>query len=419
MRESASKNPALDGVRAVAISLVLLYHAGAPFMGFGWIGVDIFFVLSGFLITRLLLEEHAAGGSIRLPEFWMRRLLRILPIYYFYALLITVLVLSGVGATQPHGGWSVAAYLLSIWGYFNNLAPLGGIWEHQYLTGHLWTLSVEEQFYLAWPLLLTVALRLGRPLVACTLICLAMYAARYLHEGSLENYLLHTRGIGLALGCLAAIAVASYGGGLAAWLSGVRIALIGGLNLAALLVLAALLHLDALQPDAVVGALVPWLDLLFAAWIAAVWLNPGSAAVRWLAWRPLAYIGRISYGIYLYHMLAWFLTWEVLLENLDGWPRVAKYGVRLCVYGALSVGMAALSYYAVERRLLSLKERFRPPYRRGQAAQVALPTLARAKRHARAAEDPGLSSSQSATPAAASATRAQDHLQPIVASPRR
>ncbi len=201
-------NKALDGIRAIAISLVLLYHVGVPLLGFGWIGVDLFFVLSGFLITSLLCKEYSTTGTISFKNFLVRRFLRIMPIYWLYATLITVLILGGFGWTTTDGPFSPYVLIASIWGYFNNFLPRSGIWEHDHdLVAHLWSLSVEEQFYVIWPGLFLFAARKGRALPLCAALCAGMFFIRYLQGGNL-NYMLHVRGIGLALGCLVAIIAA-------------------------------------------------------------------------------------------------------------------------------------------------------------------------------------------------------------------
>ena len=146
-------NISIDGLRGVALILVMLFHAGAPFSQAGWLGVDLFFALSGFLITTLLIREYDKCGEISFKKFWLRRFLRLMPVYVFYILLITIAVLSSP-AHELHtvGGFSPAQYLVGLWTYTFNFIPLAGIWAHQAFTGHLWSLSVEEQFYLFWPL---------------------------------------------------------------------------------------------------------------------------------------------------------------------------------------------------------------------------------------------------------------------------
>ena len=104
---------------------------------------------------------------------------------------------------------------------------------------------------------------------------------------------------------------------------------------------------------------LPWICLGFAALVAMLWTGSNDAIEKALSWGPMVYVGKISYGMYLYHMLARFLTWHVLLDNIDDWPRWPKFALRVVTYGALTTGIASLSYYGIERRFLALKSRLR------------------------------------------------------------
>lgn len=147
--DHSSRNPSLDGLRGLAIALVILYHLNL--VGFGWVGVQLFFVLSGFLITRLLLalrEQPSLGSYLKI--FYGRRALRIFPVYYLYLLLLLLLWWALPTAQQGPVAeqWRYAASYTSNW-----LGMTGG---HQktYFLDHFWSLPIEEQFYLFWPLLL-------------------------------------------------------------------------------------------------------------------------------------------------------------------------------------------------------------------------------------------------------------------------
>src|SRR6266545_3183390 len=134
--------PALDGMRAVAVFLVIFYH-----FGFDWVpgahGVMIFFVLSGFLITRLLLLENEKFGRISLKAFYLRRVLRIFPAFYCYwGILVAFLLLTGKQILWPHA-WSALSYLSNYYVALNG-DPNNGF-------SHTWSLGIEEQFYLLWP----------------------------------------------------------------------------------------------------------------------------------------------------------------------------------------------------------------------------------------------------------------------------
>ena len=118
----------LDGIRAICCIGVIGHHFGFPFCQSGWIGVEMFFVLSGFLITTLLYREHRQTGSISLLDFWARRAFRLLPAYWLYAGLMTaVALLLPSRDFKPAGSWTLPMYLASIWAYFINFAPSGTV----------------------------------------------------------------------------------------------------------------------------------------------------------------------------------------------------------------------------------------------------------------------------------------------------
>jgi peptidoglycan/LPS O-acetylase OafA/YrhL len=148
--------PALDGSRAVAILAVLLFHGGAPGFGWGYIGVDLFFVLSGYLITSILLVEHAKVGRISLLDFYRRRALRLFPA--LAALCLTFLVYAAVALDDPTQG---IREVLIVALYAGNWIRAFSLGQPQYL-GHTWSLAIEEQLYLVWPLLIWGVLFLSK-----------------------------------------------------------------------------------------------------------------------------------------------------------------------------------------------------------------------------------------------------------------
>ncbi|HEY1015505.1 MAG TPA: acyltransferase, partial [Herpetosiphonaceae bacterium] len=161
----------IDGLRALAVAAVLLYHAGAPLPG-GFLGVEVFFVLSGYLITALLLAEWEGTGSVRLGRFWGRRARRLLPALFAAlggAALIGRLLLSARETTGMPGDMLAALGYVTNWrlaaGAQSYFAPLA----RPPLLQHLWSLAVEEQFYLLWPLLFAGGMRLAgrRGLAGC------------------------------------------------------------------------------------------------------------------------------------------------------------------------------------------------------------------------------------------------------------
>jgi peptidoglycan/LPS O-acetylase OafA/YrhL len=347
--------PALDGLRALAILAVMAVHAGVPGASLGWLAVDLFFVLSGFLITTLLADEYARENTIGLGKFWGRRFLRLMPVYWLYVCALTIaMVVFHWGWLHNHKGWTVGGYVTSLWLYFANYAPLGGIWEHQSLAVHLWSLAVEEQFYFAWPVLCLIALRLG----CATWVAWGLVAAIVCRRMSgMESFaLLDTRGLGLVLGCAAALSLRDgRSPGLRRCL-GMAPFRIFTLTSIALVVGVATYYRQRGMSEATIHLWVaPICVALFAALIAMLWYGPVDPIAQALAWRPLAYLGRISYGMYIYHMVSQYLTWNVLLRSIEYWPRWPKFGIRLLVYFAATVGLATLSYYFFEKQFLRLK----------------------------------------------------------------
>src|SRR5581483_186633 len=161
--------PALDGVRGVAVGLVVLFHLRPDLLPGGWVGMSIFFSLSGFLITRLLLTEVQRDGTVSLRRFWIRRARRLLPaLYALLAAVAVVLVVHGTWTARVRGAtWSSLLYVNNWW----QLHHATDYWAQFDTTRppfeHLWSLSVEEQFYVAWPLVVFAATRWARrPLAA-------------------------------------------------------------------------------------------------------------------------------------------------------------------------------------------------------------------------------------------------------------
>src|SRR2546430_2700946 len=152
----------LDGIRALAVTAVVLYHLGA--LGGGFLGVDVFFVLSGYLITGLLLFEHQHTGRISLGAFYLRRARRLLPaLYVLLAVVATLAVVVRPGdlAGLRHDLWAAVGYATNWWLIAEGSSYFGA-GAHPSMLTHLWSLAVEEQFYLVWPLALLGLLRLAR-----------------------------------------------------------------------------------------------------------------------------------------------------------------------------------------------------------------------------------------------------------------
>jgi peptidoglycan/LPS O-acetylase OafA/YrhL len=358
----AGRLPVLDGLRGIAILLVLVLHftmyGGTPgtagIAGFvhrfalaGWIGVDLFFVLSGFLITGILWD--AKGGERYFRNFYARRILRIFPLYYGALVVFLVLlpfvwpVHEGLAQMQGEGIW--------YWTYLVNVRIAREGWPDFGALGHFWSLAVEEQFYLLWPV--AVFLLRRRPLMALCLgaggLAVAVRLALHLADREPAAFvLLPARVDALAAGALLALAVRGPGGlpGALRWAKPAAAVALAGL--AALFVWKR--GLPAEDP-AVAVAGYSLLAVLFAGVLALAL----EGRARWLAAPWLVFFGRYSYGLYVLHHPLLFLKPEWLsYGSLPGWL--------LFVAGAtgVTVALALLSWYFWEKPFLDLKDRF--PY---------------------------------------------------------
>lgn len=330
--------PALDGLRAVAVLAVLCNHAWAqqlPFAG-GQIGVDIFFVLSGFLITTLIAEEQRGSGRVQLRNFYGRRALRILPVLVVVVCVAELLAaVAGSPANRMNTARAAPQALLFIQNW--DLALHQGSLLGGYL-GHTWSLSIEEQFYLLWPVALIALLRFARPRTAL-IVCIALAAAGQLLSLALwasgnASYFVYfgtpTHGSVLLIGCALAL------------LSRERRP-----SLSTPTVLAA----AAFTALALAAAPPGPLPELAAALCACVLI---VAALRdrpdaWLTSGVMRWIGRRSYGMYL---------WGLAIDAVVADRGIAPGVLRLAVDLSLTIAVAQLSYVMIERPFLSLKSRF-------------------------------------------------------------
>jgi peptidoglycan/LPS O-acetylase OafA/YrhL len=358
--------PALDGIRACAVAGVLVFHARPDWLRGGFLGVDAFFVLSGFLITGLLLGERERTGRIRLGPFWGRRARRLLPA--LLVVLVAVAVVSRyVLSAEELPGLRLDA--LAALGYVANWRMIfrGGDYFAQTAPAsplqHTWSLGIEEQFYLLWPLLVVLATLLRRRArAAIVTISLAGIAASTMasvllyHPGSDPGrvyYGTDTRASALLVGCA-----------LAALVSGRRVRPNWLLTLAALdaAALLACAWAGANGDDAWLyqGGLTG-LAVAVAVLIAHLTAAPDGIGARLLSLPPVAWLGRVSYGVYLWHwpLFQWL---NADRTHLSG---VALFAARIGV----TVAIAAASFYLLEQPIR------RGPSRRGRPvrARVLVP----------------------------------------------
>ncbi len=316
-------HPAIDGMRAISVLAVTAFHCRVPFLWGGFFGVDIFFVISGYLITTILQKELDDSKRIDLGRFYWNCLVRLTPPLYIMLLVVLFLGLEG-----PFKTLVAAAYLSDFF------AP----YEHYYgVLRHTWSLAVEEQFYLIWPVILIGLLRLPRPLTVMMVALVIATAWRiYLLTvlpGEWVYHRLDTRLSGLVVGTIVALAKPKFED--VSLLS--RIAYLA----AGILALSAVnskvyspLSLTVIQPLVEFSAAI----ILIAA------LDGRTAVSKWLEHPTLVKIGLMSYAIYLWHYPIAFV-----LRQSYGW--LPTFTIAL----ALSLILAALTRRLVELPLRSLR----------------------------------------------------------------
>lgn len=358
--------PRLDTIRALCFLMVFGLHAFwtddqvtfwhplwrkvySPLFSNGATGVNVFFVLSGFLITYLLIQEKRVVGRIDVPRFWLRRALRIWPLYYVVVIIGFVLVPTlkqrmGLPPDTVQSGWS---YLF----FYNNIPMAHGVGGNSTVLSVLWSIAVEEQFYLVWPVLLAVLPVRGYPF-----LFLAVVAASVAFKASCTDELMqvwHTFSCmgDLATGGLCALVAASVRG--RAWLS--------AMPLWGIILLHAM-WLWIYVPNR--WCVMPWQlvvePVLFAVVSGGIILYQGFGRASFLrfGFSPmLEWLGRISFGLYCLHMVA-------ILAVRQIWPRITPPGfwseslfMPICSL-ALAVGLAYASHRWLERPFLRLKDRF-------------------------------------------------------------
>ena len=344
--------PALDGLRALAILPVVVFHSTySRILPGGANGVDLFFVLSGFLITTLLLEEHALDGRISIGHFYARRAVRLGP-----ALLLFVAAAALFSFTPWHGATGspaeIGRFSLALLTYTANwvLALQTMTWPA--FLGHLWSLSVEEQFYLVWPLVLTLVIRQRVRAMRLVVVLLAVIAALSLWRAILWH-LTHDvhrvifgtdcRANGILLGAVVALLLRTDSR------RATTFAPVAGL---AALLLYVSLSASLEQPSHVWLLGLKSVELASGVLVLALAADPLG---RWhapLAWPMMTWIGRRSYGIYLWHVAG-------LWGGLQLFP--GSRAVATVAGVGITLAFASLSYECVERPALKLRRRFERP----------------------------------------------------------
>lgn len=332
-------NPSLDGLRAVAVGLVMASHFSWGRLPGGWVGVSLFFVLSGYLITKILVGELDTSGKLDLKRFYLKRFIRLTP-----ALALVVAASLLIAAfTGKLSDASEAALWSGL--YAMNFIRAFSLGQEAAL-GHTWSLAIEEQFYLLWPLALLIIPQGSRVKALATAI-LGLVAWRfYLWADGAELVRIYngldTRADALLIGCL--LAMTDHAIPYRRWMPAGAIAVL----------LACYLPLHP-------GATLTWICALFAAALTSAALIKFAAVDGWahgvLTLKPLVFFGKISYGLYLWHYML-----LISFAHLQTHGNRLFYVVAICV---ASVALAVLSYYLVEQPFMRLKSAIsrdrRPP----------------------------------------------------------
>lgn len=335
-------------MRGVAILLVLAFHHRG-WLSFGWTGVQLFFVLSGFLITGILLGQREQPIRDYLTRFYLRRTFRIFPPYYVYLLALGAAYV--VLQTAPN----VARYSAELVTYTINFSRARATFQDDVFISHLWSLGVEEQFYLVWPLLVYYAS--GRRLLPALL---GAVVAGPLSRAATSFYLVHHHTglaqVGRTIYVLPFNQLDAFGAGALAYVLRDRTAHIAGRLWIAVTCVTLPLVLAHVFPANMFGQLREvWGYSLLNLWFASSVLLGYHAhpLARPLSFGWLGYIGRVSYTMYLWH-LALDHAFDTVGASL---PR----GVESALWFAALLGLSALSFHAFEQPLLRLRDRLVRP----------------------------------------------------------
>lgn len=317
-RSRLEYNPALDGVRAVAVLVVLAFHARLGGTNGGFLGVDVFFVLSGYLITRMLADRKTATGRVAIGPFYVRRLKRLYPALILFLLTYALVAPYAFPEYADHKSDALLAIL-----YLTDYSF--ALWQTPWFIQHTWSLSVEQHFYLAWPLFLAVIFRLPLKAQAPTILGMAIaatawrwYVVSNVDPWQQPYYRFDTRLSGLLLGSAAGI-LRLPAPRAAAWL-----------GLLAILWVATQAYVEKQS------SLTKW--MCFAE-LGSALLIMGAHHIQPLRYSPVVWVGKLSYGIYLWHypIMVWLRRHDII-----GWES-------LMLAGGASLALAYISYETVER----------------------------------------------------------------------
>jgi peptidoglycan/LPS O-acetylase OafA/YrhL len=343
---SGGRVGALDGLRGLSVLLVLAFHSNITGFAGGFVGVSVFFTLSGFLITALLLNEWDRNGNLALGAFYLRRARRLAPpiALCLLGILVAVAVLDDLTRAAPLGGDMLATVgYVANWWFIADGAQYGDLFAQPSPLRHMWSLAIEEQFYLVLPLLVIVlGVRGSRRRLAGVLVTAALASAvlsvvlspSRAYDGT------DTRAVELLVGVLASLALHQRGRAAALVQRCSRLAPLGLCTIVAAAMLttsrSALWHSGGFVVLATATVSV----------LACALATPNAATSRALSTRPLRAVGTISYGLYVYHWPV-FVIATPRRVGLDGWA------LTVFEWGA-SLALATVSYVVVERPVRQL-----------------------------------------------------------------
>ncbi len=343
--------PALDGMRGIAILAVMAFHTQFPLFQGGFIGVDVFFVLSGFLITTLLVREYDKSNAVSLKNFYMRRVLRLAPAFLFFLFVVVIVSFIFLERSPFYNNLIdafIALFYVANWAHALNIHP-------PVILSHTWTLSIEEQFYILWPITFIFLFKSlkSRGHVALIVLSAALLSwilrVYLLSSGSTITRVyagLDTRADTLLIGCFLGIVLSSDLLG-----EGVKRRLTFVLRyiapLSALLLIRFFFKLNWMNPHIYYTNFFAVI-ILVGIIILDISISRESMLRVILSLKPLVWIGGISYGVYLWH----YPIYSVMLSR--GFSKAS-----VLVFGTLSAfAVASVSYYCLERPFLRLKRRW-------------------------------------------------------------